>query len=115
MDEQSYWFNDVKKKTKIENLDSWLSTADGAKYFMPHIIEMDGNLYGGKAFINKSWLDKLNLKMPETIEDFKNVMRAFKTMDPNENGKADEITFTGSNGGGWNEKPVNFPYEFVHL
>ncbi len=108
MDEQSYWFNDVKKKTKIENLDSWLSTADGAKYFMPHIIEMDGNLYGGKAFINKSWLDKLNLKMPETIEDFKNVMRAFKTMDPNGNGKADEITFTGSNGGGWNEKPVNF-------
>ena len=107
MEKESYWFDEVKKNTKIENLDGWLSTADGAKYFMPHIIEQDGNVYGGKAFINKSWLDKLNLPMPETIEDFKNVMRAFKTMDPNGNGKADEITFTGSTGG-WNEKPINF-------
>lgn len=107
MEKESYWFNEVKKNTKIKNLDGWLSAANGGKYFMPHIIEQDGNVHGGKAFINKSWLDKLNLPMPETIEDFKNVMRAFKTMDPNGNGKADEITFTGSTGG-WNEKPVNF-------
>ncbi|MBP3360183.1 MAG: extracellular solute-binding protein [Clostridia bacterium] len=107
MEKESFWFNDVKKNTKIEYLDGWLSTANGAKYFMPHIIEQDGNVYGGKAFINKNWLDKLNLPMPETIEDFKNVMTAFKTMDPNGNGKADEIAFTGSTGG-WNEKPINF-------
>ena len=107
MEKESYYFNDVKKNTKVENLDGYLSTADGAKYFMPHIIEFDGNMYGGKAFINKSWLDKLNLKMPETIEEFEEVMRAFKTQDPNGNGKADEITFTGSSDG-WNEKPVSF-------
>ena len=42
-----------------------------------------------------------------TLEEFEKVMRAFKTQDPNGNGVADEIGFTGSTGG-WNEKPVNF-------
>lgn len=107
MDEYGYWLKDVYKKTKVKNLDSWLSCADGKKYFMPHIIEQVGNLNGGKAFINKKWLDKLGLDMPETIDDFVKVMKAFETQDPNGNGKADEIGFTGSKDG-WNEKPVDF-------
>lgn len=41
--------------------------------------------------IRKDWLDKLNLKMPETLDDWYNVLKAFKTQDPNGNGKADEI------------------------
>ncbi len=107
MDNYSYWFNETKEKTGIENLDGWLSTADGGKYYMPHITEQAGNKHGGKAFINKTWLDKLGLEMPETVDEFVEVMRAFKTQDPNGNGKADELGFTGSKDG-WNEKPVNF-------
>ncbi|MBQ7974471.1 MAG: extracellular solute-binding protein [Clostridia bacterium] len=41
--------------------------------------------------VYKPWLDKLGLEMPETTDDFYNVLKAFKEQDPNGNGKADEI------------------------
>jgi putative aldouronate transport system substrate-binding protein len=41
--------------------------------------------------INTHWLDVLGLEMPKTIDDFYQVLKAFKTQDPNGNGKADEI------------------------
>jgi putative aldouronate transport system substrate-binding protein len=69
----------------------------------------DGNIYGlvaysecyhcsfpNKMWINTSWLDALDLDMPRTTEQFRDVLRAFKTMDPNGNGKADEIPLSGS-------------------
>ena len=44
--------------------------------------------------LRKDWLDKLGLEVPETMEDWTNVLRAFKNEDPNGNGIADEIPFT---------------------
>ncbi|WP_223068626.1 extracellular solute-binding protein [Paenibacillus caui] len=46
--------------------------------------------------INKTWLDRLNLKTPDNINDLYNVFKAFKEQDPNQNGKADEIPYSGS-------------------
>ena len=107
IDNHGYWIKEMCEKTKIENVEGYMKSADGGKYFIPGVLEQDSNLYCGKAFINKVWLDKLGLDIPETLEEFEEVMRAFKTQDPNGNGVADEIGFTGSTGG-WNEKPVNF-------
>ena len=42
-------------------------------------------------FINKTWLDKLGLQTPTTWDELENVLKAFKSDDPNGNGKADEI------------------------
>lgn len=42
-------------------------------------------------FINKQWLDKLNLQVPTTWDELRTVLNAFKTQDPNGNGKADEV------------------------
>ncbi|MFB9276511.1 extracellular solute-binding protein [Cohnella cellulosilytica] len=69
----------------------------------------DGNIYGlgaytqcfhcsypNKMWINTKWLDALNLQMPTTPEEFKNVLKAFKTQDPNGNGKPDEVALSGS-------------------
>lgn len=54
-------------------------------------------------FINKKWLDKLGLKMPATWDELENVLKAFKTKDPNGNGKADEVPMNihGLNFGIW--------------
>lgn len=41
--------------------------------------------------IRKDWLDKLNLQEPTTLDDWYNVLKAFKEKDPNGNGKPDEI------------------------
>jgi putative aldouronate transport system substrate-binding protein len=54
-------------------------------YGIPHLFSMS---------IRKDWLDKLNLKMPETIDDFYNVAKAFVTQDPDGNGKADTTGFS---------------------
>ena len=54
-------------------------------------------------FINKAWLDKLGLSMPTTWDELENVLKAFKTQDPNGNGKADEVPMNirGLNFGLW--------------
>lgn len=63
-----------------------------------HNISIDGSVYGvyrarelGRAGISirKDWLDKLNLEMPKTMDDFYNVLKAFKEQDPDGNGQAD--------------------------
>ena len=43
------------------------------------------------TLVRQDWLDKLNLKMPTTVDEFKAMLVAFKTGDPNGNGQADEI------------------------
>jgi len=45
--------------------------------------------------IREDWLDKLGLEMPTNTDELYEVLKAFKTQDPNGNGKADEIPFTG--------------------
>ena len=42
-------------------------------------------------------MEKLGINMPETTEDFYNMLKAFKEKDPNGNGKADEIPFVTRN------------------
>jgi len=42
-------------------------------------------------FIRTDWLKKLGLEVPKTVDELYKVMTAFKTQDPNGNGKADEI------------------------
>ncbi|GGG54253.1 extracellular solute-binding protein [Paenibacillus radicis (ex Gao et al. 2016)] len=72
-------------------------------------VAPDGNIYGlvgysecfhcsypNKLWINTEWLDRLHLPMPETTEQFREVLRAFKTKDPNGNGVQDEVPLSGS-------------------
>ena len=41
--------------------------------------------------INKDWLDAVDMEVPTTLDEFTEVLRAFKTKDPNGNGKQDEL------------------------
>lgn len=71
-----------------------VTAPDGHIYSIPTIVEGLENSYGEVLFINKTWLDKLNLAMPTTLDEFEQVLKAFKENDPNGNGKADEIPFS---------------------
>ena len=83
------------------HLKSFLEKRPEVKSF---VTSLDGNIYSffgvnecyhcnhqQKAWINSTWLKNLNLEMPKTTEDLKNVLMAFKTQDPNRNGENDEI------------------------
>jgi ABC-type glycerol-3-phosphate transport system substrate-binding protein len=72
-----------------------MSTApDGHIYALPQWSDCFHCTYPDKLWLNTTWLKKLGLQMPKTTEDLRNVLRAFKTKDPNGNGKADEIPMT---------------------
>ncbi|AJY73491.1 extracellular solute-binding protein [Paenibacillus beijingensis] len=57
----------------------------------------DGKVYGvfvkfqggTMPIVRKDWLDKLQLKEPATLDEFYNVLKAFKEKDPDGNGKND--------------------------
>jgi putative aldouronate transport system substrate-binding protein len=67
-----------------------ISAPDGKIYYIPYVP--DGVVARG-WMIRKDWLDKLGLKEPKTVQELHDVLLAFKTRDPNGNGKADEIPF----------------------
>ena len=101
------WTKEMFEKSLNKDAEKYMISPDGNMYWMPYFTEQRGNEWAGKAWINKAWLDKLGLEMPKTTEDLRDVLRAFKTQDPNGNGKADEIGFTGSKNG-WNESALSF-------
>lgn len=75
--------------------DAWTLTAiKGKNYGVPSTSF--GNI-GGEGFpqIREDWLKKLDLKVPETMDQVYEVMKAFTEKDPDGNGKKDTIGLTG--------------------
>lgn len=64
---------------------------EGRIYMIPNVVDYATN----SAIIRQDWLDTLGLSMPATQDEFVEVLRAFKTQDPNGNGQADEIPAGG--------------------
>ena len=67
-----------------------LTASDGHIYHLGFLISQDVNT-NGHFFINKTWLDRLKLSVPETVDQLTDVLRHFRTDDPNGNGIRDEI------------------------
>jgi putative aldouronate transport system substrate-binding protein len=59
----------------------------------------DYMVYRNHLAINREWLDKLGLEVPETTDELYRVLQAFKERDPNGNGKRDEIPLASLYGG----------------
>ncbi|MCL2831592.1 MAG: extracellular solute-binding protein [Treponema sp.] len=67
------------------------TAADGHVYVLPQLDFSNTGHMGFMQWINKTWLAKLNLKIPTTPDEFRQVLVAFRDKDPNGNGIADEI------------------------
>lgn len=75
----------------------------------PQILAQDGKIYQfvgindcyhcrsamSKAFINQDYLDKIGAAMPQTTDDFRNVLKEFKARNPS--GKSGFLPFLGGN------------------
>lgn len=72
-------------------------TIDGCIYGLPQIIENLG-ARTRSFWISEKWLEKTNLSMPTTIDEFYDMLIAFRDCDFNGNGIADEtpISLNGS-------------------
>jgi putative aldouronate transport system substrate-binding protein len=69
---------------------------DGKIYGIPQWTDCYHCSYQDKLWMNSAWLKKLGLEQPKTTDDMRKVLEAFKTQDPNGNGKADEIPLTAN-------------------
>ncbi len=87
-------------KPIIEDYPQSLSMNDRAVsdiWFIPQIDTRRVNRNMQVLWINMGWLKKLSLQIPQTTEELADVLTAFKTMDPNENGLPDEIPLVSNN------------------
>lgn len=80
-------------KSKLTGEFNWTAT-DGKFYGVPFITQYNSS--NATMAFRQDWLDKLGLKVPKTIDDFYNVLKAFKEKDPDGNGKADTYGITSA-------------------
>jgi putative aldouronate transport system substrate-binding protein len=86
----------------------------GGQDWLKTMTMPDGNIYGltspylqkwvdvsNRLWVRKAWLEKLGIDKNKvnTLAEFKEMLKAFKTRDPNGNGIADEIPMMGAVGG----------------
>ncbi len=68
---------------------------DGHTYSWGDINDSPSRDWPDNLYINKTWLDNLGLEIPTTMEEYYNVLKAFKEQDANGNGDPnDEIPYT---------------------
>lgn len=59
------------------------------------LVLNDGNLYIDNVYVHKDWLDKLNLGVPATLEEYEAVARVFRNQDPDSNNKNNIFGYIG--------------------
>jgi putative aldouronate transport system substrate-binding protein len=73
-----------------------ISTLDDGHIYSTVVINDVPRDQTFKQYINTEWLDNLGLDMPETIEEYYDILKAFKNDDPNQNGIPDEIPLSSA-------------------
>ena len=112
----------MSKVLDIKGVRQTMTLPDGHIYTIPYVIGTPELSF--LPFINYEWLEAVGMEMPTTTEAFREVLRAFKTKDPNGNGVADEIPYSADPNnlyfgylGGWfgvaatQQEPMGFAME----
>ncbi|MCL2867692.1 MAG: extracellular solute-binding protein, partial [Clostridia bacterium] len=83
----------IFKVLSIPGVRDAFTLPDGHIYTIPYVIGEPTVTF--LPWINTDWLEAVGMPMPETVEEFRDVLRAFKAMDANGNGDPnDEIPFS---------------------
>lgn len=75
------------------DIEKEIKAYDGNIYYIPFI---PGGVLSSGWFVRQDWLDKVGMEAPTNAEEMYEVLTAFKTQDPNGNGKADEVPYWGT-------------------
>ena len=93
-----YFWQSYEKLTEQEQKDVFTLGTDpvsGGIYGFPLFTQPMNDQWNCMYSINQEWLKKLNLEIPDTVDELYNVLKAFKEQDPNGNGIADEVPMVG--------------------
>jgi putative aldouronate transport system substrate-binding protein len=86
-----YALNYKNLASTMLDLQKSIPAYDGSIYALPSVLDIEAAEIQRKLFINKTWLDRVNMKMPTSTYELYDVLKAFKEQDPNNNGEQDEI------------------------
>lgn len=81
---------------KYPVIEKGITMPDGNIYGLPTLYdpEFRSVLYG-TPWVKSEWLTKLGLQEPQTLDEFYDMLKAFKEKDPNGNGQKDEYAWGG--------------------
>ena len=91
-------------------------TDEGDIYAFPFIRSDVRLLVSTGLAMRQDWLDKVGVKAPTTLDEWRGVLTAFKQRDPNGNSKSDELplsTWASSPGPGGGSRGAFSRYSFV--
>ena len=98
---EQYGENTRRILERFPRLKRVLTMSDGHIYSLPSLAGAYHAQAPHKMWVNTLWLEALDLEIPQTTEEFVDMLIAFKTRDPNGNGEADEIPLIGAIDDGW--------------
>lgn len=105
---ETYGTNTKQLFSDVPWVKDGVTMPDGNIYALPTYSEIYHCKYSQKMWIDQSWLDNLNLKMPATTDEYYETLKAFKEQDANGNGDPnDEIPMAGCINA-WHSDPSSF-------
>ncbi len=73
------------------------ASPDGKIYYVPKVYLIPERA----ALLRQDWLEAVDMDMPETSDEYKDMLIAFRDQDPNGNGEQDELPTSGREFGTW--------------
>ena len=116
IEEHGHFINEVfETSPQVRPL---ITSPDGEVYGLPQVNECYHCFYAQRAWINQDWLDNVGMAVPQTTDEFFDVLMAFKEQDANGNGDPnDEIPMAAATTG-WNTNLDGFlmnPFVFTEF
>lgn len=87
---EKYNCKNLKAQLERPEVHSFIKAPDDHVYYM---CGVNPPTVAAGWFIRQDWLDALGLETPTNVDEYYNVLKAFREQDPNGNGKKDEVPY----------------------
>lgn len=81
----------LKAEFEKNDVRNFATASDGHIYYIPGMNPADCVARGW--LVRQDWIDKLEIKSPENVDEFYDMLVAFRDKDPNGNGQKDEVPY----------------------
>ena len=96
-----------KRMEEYPEYEATITSENGSIYAFSTLTASSEYSMVRPIYLSKKWLDNLNLEEPKTLEEFYNVLKAFKEQDANGNGDpTDEIPMGRADTVFWPDMPI---------
>jgi len=108
-DDHSMSYN-IHAASEYEGVDipTFMTSPDGNIYGIPSFTPSPNGEVWRKLWVYEPWLEQLGEEVPQTTDEYLNIVRRIAETDMNDNGRNDEIGLTGTGIGTFNDAWFKF-------